>query len=169
MQIIKSMRAFHRCLGYFTVGMMLIYSLSGTVLLFRSSDFLKTETPVQKTLQSNLAPDALGEALHLKNFKVEKQTPTLIIFSGNGIYDKASGKVSYLDKQYVFPLNKMASAHMLSTKTPLFVLGMFGGLSLFLLVVTSFFMYKPSSSQFRRGMIWVAAGLLFTILLLFMV
>ncbi len=37
------MRVIHRYLGFFLVGIMAVYSLSGIVLIFRDTDFLKQE------------------------------------------------------------------------------------------------------------------------------
>ena len=40
------MRIIHRYLGFFLAGIMTVYALSGVLLIFRSTDFLKTITAV---------------------------------------------------------------------------------------------------------------------------
>jgi len=39
----NSMRIYHRYLGFFLAGIMAIYALSGIVLIFRDTNFLKQE------------------------------------------------------------------------------------------------------------------------------
>lgn len=40
----NKMRTYHRYLGFFLAGIMAMYSISGIVLIFRDTDFLKKET-----------------------------------------------------------------------------------------------------------------------------
>ena len=42
------MRIYHRYLGFFLAGIMAIYSISGIIMIFRDTDFLKKEN--QKVL-----------------------------------------------------------------------------------------------------------------------
>ena len=44
-----TMRVFHRYLGFFLAGIMAVYSISGIVLIFRETEFLKSEKTVVKT------------------------------------------------------------------------------------------------------------------------
>jgi uncharacterized iron-regulated membrane protein len=39
----KNMRIYHRYLGFFLAGIMAIYSVSGIIMIFRDTDFLKKE------------------------------------------------------------------------------------------------------------------------------
>ena len=42
------MRLGHRYVGFFMVGIMLVYSLSGMLLVFRDTDFLKSSKTVKQ-------------------------------------------------------------------------------------------------------------------------
>ena len=83
----KLMRIIHRYLGFFLIGIMIVYSLSGVVLVFRDTDFLKNETAVEKTLKPNLGEKELGSALKIKRFKVIKEEGDLTLFK-DGEYIK---------------------------------------------------------------------------------
>ena len=50
----KSMRIYHRYLGFFLAGIMAVYAISGIILIFRDTDFLKQEKLVQKQLEPGL-------------------------------------------------------------------------------------------------------------------
>ncbi len=68
----KYMRIIHRYLGFFLIGIMTVYALSGVVLIFRDSDFLKIESEVEKQLKSNLPSNQLGKELRIREFEVTK-------------------------------------------------------------------------------------------------
>jgi uncharacterized iron-regulated membrane protein len=44
-----NMRIYHRYLGFFLAGIMAVYAISGVVMIFRDTDFLKSERTVEKT------------------------------------------------------------------------------------------------------------------------
>ncbi|MEL6926721.1 MAG: hypothetical protein AAFO94_21960, partial [Bacteroidota bacterium] len=71
-----SMRILHRYLGFFLVGIMAVYAVSGIVLIFRDTDLLKKEYTVEKQIATNVAPNALGKELKIKNLKVERTEGT---------------------------------------------------------------------------------------------
>ena len=58
-----TMRIIHRYLGFFLVGIMAVYAISGVVLIFRNTDFLKRDKQVDKVLEPNLSPEAVGETV----------------------------------------------------------------------------------------------------------
>jgi hypothetical protein len=45
------MRVYHRYLGFFLAGIMAIYSVSGIIMIFRDTDFLKKENHKVLTMQ----------------------------------------------------------------------------------------------------------------------
>ena len=53
-------RIYHRYLGFFLAGIMAVYALSGIVLIFRNTDFLKVETNHERQVASNLSAEELG-------------------------------------------------------------------------------------------------------------
>jgi uncharacterized iron-regulated membrane protein len=72
------MRVYHRYLGFFLAGIMSIYSISGVVLIFRETNFLKSERIVERVLEPNLKPKKLGEILRLLEFSIEKESNDVI-------------------------------------------------------------------------------------------
>ena len=48
------MRSLHRDIGFFAFGLVVIYILSGIVLIYRDTDFLKREVTVERQLKPNM-------------------------------------------------------------------------------------------------------------------
>lgn len=40
-KVVSRFRVYHRYLGFFLAGIMTIYALSGTIMIFRTTDFIK--------------------------------------------------------------------------------------------------------------------------------
>ena len=100
------MRILHRYLGFFLAGIMAMYALSGIVMVYRTTDFLKQEKQVQKLLKPNLAAEELGKMLRMRDFKVTKTEGDLLYFE-TGTYNSKTGEVSYKAKELPYLLNKM--------------------------------------------------------------
>ena len=58
-------RIIHRYLGYFLAGIMAVYALSGSLMIFRKTNFLKKEVTVKEQLDSNLSIGALSAKLKI--------------------------------------------------------------------------------------------------------
>ena len=82
-------RIYHRYLGFFLAGIMAVYAISGMVLIFRKTDFLKQEKVVEQQLPPTTTTVELGKALKIKNLKVEKTEGTIVYFK-NGTTPKKS-------------------------------------------------------------------------------
>ncbi|MEG1616518.1 MAG: hypothetical protein RR202_01690 [Bacteroidales bacterium] len=162
------MRALHRDLGFFAIGLTLIYALSGILLMFRGTDFLKKETTIEKTLSSDMKGQQLQEALKLRRFKVLKEDANTIVFS-EGTYEKQSGLVHYTVKEYIAPFNKMVSLHKVNSGNLLhwFLVGY--GIILTFLAVSALWMFKPSNKNFKRGMVLTVVGVIVSTLFLLLV
>jgi hypothetical protein len=161
-----NMRVIHRYLGFFLAGIMAMYALSGIVLIFRDTDFLKTEKQVTKQVKTDAKADELGGLLKMK-VRVEKEESNIITFNKNGTYDKSTGAVQYTSKDLPFVLDKMTHLHKAESKDPLFFLNIFFGLSLLFFVISSFWMFMPSSDIFKKGMYFTIGGIVLTLILLF--
>lgn len=159
------MRITHRYLGYFLAGIMAVYAVSGVLLVYRDTDFLKKEKKYAKVIEKNLDEKALGKELKIKNFEVEKKEGTVLTFK-QGTYDAATGQAKYSKKELPFVLDKMTKLHKAQSKDTLSPLNTFFGISLFFFVISSFWMFNPKTKTFKRGMIFTAAGLVVSILLL---
>lgn len=153
----QNMRIYHRYLGFFLLGIMAVYSISGVIMVFRDTDFLKNERSIHKEAESGLTPDKLGKALGIRNLKVTKEESGKIYFE-NGIYDTATGQADYKIKEYPLLIEKMTKLHKAKSSEPLFFMNIFFGLSLLFFVVSSFWMFMPDTSVFRKGMYFMLAG-----------
>lgn len=163
---VKYMRLIHRYLGFFLIGIMAVYAISGIVLIFRTTDFLKKEQQVERKLKPNIATNELAKELRVKELKITKEEGDIVYFE-NGNYNKSTGEATYLVKELPYVLNKMTKLHKANTNSPLYWLNIFFGLSLFFFVVSSFWMFLPKSSIFKKGMYFTLAGVVLTLILLF--
>ena len=161
------MRITHRYLGYFLAGIMAVYAVSGVLLVYRDTDFLKKEKKYDTTLAPGLNEKKLGKELKIKNFEVEKTEGNLMIFK-QGTYNSTTGKALYSKKELPFVLDKMTKLHKSQSKEPLSPLNTFFGISLFFFVISSFWMFNPKTKAFKRGMIFTAVGLILALLMTFM-
>jgi uncharacterized iron-regulated membrane protein len=161
-----SMRIWHRYLGFFLAGIMAVYALSGVVMVFRQTDFLKKEKTFQRTLDPNLPVQELGREIGIRDLKIDKEEGNLWIFK-QGTYDKSTGAVQYTTKELPYILGKMTKFHKATTKDPLYYLNIFFGCSLLFFVVSSFWMFTPKSSIFKKGLYFTLAGLVLALLLIF--
>ena len=66
-------REIHRYLGFFLAGIMAVYAISGIVLTFRNTDWLRKEVAVTKQLEPGLTAENLGQALGRRRFEVTGQ------------------------------------------------------------------------------------------------
>ncbi|MDQ8196200.1 PepSY domain-containing protein [Coraliomargarita sp. SDUM461004] len=162
----KQMRVWHRYLGFFLSGIMAVYAISGVVLIFRNTDFLKVEQQVERELEPGLDANALGRALKIRDLQAEEESGANIVFAG-GQYDKGTGVVSYRSKELPVVLDKMTKMHKARSGQPLFYLNLFFGASLLFFVISSFFMFLPNSKIFKRGMYVALAGIVLTLVMVY--
>lgn len=160
------MRIVHRYLGYFMAGMMAVYAVSGVLLVYRDTSFLKQEKKYEKVLAKNLDEKKLQKEIKIKGFEVEK-TENGILYFKDGTYNSATGEAKYTKKELPFVLNKMTQLHKSQSKDTLSPLNTFFGISLFFFVISSFWMFNVKSKAFKRGMYYTAAGLVLAIILVF--
>lgn len=163
----QKMRELHRHLGFFLAGIMAVYAISGIALIFRDTDLLKQEIQIQKTLDANLTKEELGPALKIKRVQVQKEERGVYYFE-NGSYTIATGEAQFTKKELPYVLDKMAHLHKAKSGEPLFFLNIFFGVGLLFFVISAFWMFMPGTQIFRKGIIFAAAGLVVTILLLFL-
>ncbi|NEW84254.1 MAG: hypothetical protein GZ094_18075 [Mariniphaga sp.] len=162
----KSMRIIHRYLGFFLAGIFMIYALSGIVLIYRDSDFLKQERQVKKQIKTELQSSELGQVLGMRQLKVEKEEGNLIYFEG-GVYNKTTGSADYKVKELPFILNKMTQIHKSQSKDPLFFLNVFFGVSLVFFIISAFWMFTPKTAIFKKGLYFTLGGFVLALILFF--
>ena len=166
-QLRTTMRVLHRYLGFFLAGIMAVYALSGTVLIFRDTDFLKQEKRVVKQIKANASPEEVGRMLGIRGFKVDKEENGVLYFE-SGSYDKTTGEADYVLKALPSGLEKMTHLHKAKSSDPLFFLNIFFGISLLFFVISAFWMFMPKATVFVKGLYFAGGGALLTILLLFL-
>lgn len=160
------MRLYHRYLGYFLAGIMAVYAISGITLIFRDTNFLKREKLVERTLSPNLKNDELGREIRQRELKIEKEEGDVVTFR-QGSYNRATGVVKYTVKELPYFMDKLTHLHKADTKNPLFFMNVFFGLSLLFFVVSSFWMFLPNTTVFKKGLYFALGGAVLTLVLIF--
>ena len=163
----QSMRIIHRYLGFFLAGIMAMYALSGMMMVYRNTDTFKRTVEVEQQLDQDLTPDALVKALKIKGFAVTDQSDEVIYFK-EGTYNRQTGIANYTVKKLPLLLDKMEKLHKATTDSPVYWLNLFFGASLLFFVVSSFWMFMPHTSVFKKGLYFSLAGMVLTVLLLFL-
>lgn len=160
------MRITHRYLGFFMAGIMMIYAISGALLVYRDTDFLKKDKIHNKVLEKNLSEKDLGKELKIKNFEILKTEGTIVHFK-EGTYNSTTGEANYTKKELPFVLDKMNQLHKSPSKDKLGGLNVLFGFCLFFFVLSSFWMFTPQSKIFKKGMLYAIAGVIMALLLTF--
>ncbi|OSZ77831.1 hypothetical protein CAP36_15845 [Chitinophagaceae bacterium IBVUCB2] len=160
------MRIWHRYLGFFLAGIMAVYAISGVVLIFRNTDFLKYNKITEKKLEASLPIEEVGKAIKLRDLKSTSENSDTIFFA-QGYYNKLTGDTKYTVKALPVVMEKLTHLHKANTTHPLYYLNIFFGLSLLFFVLSSFWMFLPRTSIFKKGLYYAIAGFVLTVILLF--
>jgi hypothetical protein len=161
----QTMREYHRYLGFFLAGIMAIYAVSGVLMIFRNTDFLKSEKIRTETLPTDITPEDLGRALRIREFKIEKEENGIIYFQ-QGQFNKATGEATVTVKELPGILEKLTQLHKATTNSPLFFLNIFFGVSLLFFVVSAFWMFMPSTDVFKKGLYFAVGGIALVLFML---
>jgi hypothetical protein len=162
----NNMRVYHRYLGFFLAGIMAVYALSGILLIFRETDFLKSEKITETKVAPDISIETLGKAIKVRDLKVDKEENGIVYFK-QGNFNKKTGIAQVTTKELPVILDKMTHMHKASTKQPLFVLNIFFGLSLLFFVLSSFWMFMPQSDIFKKGLYFTVGGIVLALILIF--
>ncbi len=165
-QTSNTFREFHRYLGFFLAGIMAVYAISGIVLTFRNTDYMKSDVQVERTLEPGLEGESLGAAMRRRGFAVDRVEGDIHYFEG-GTYNARTGEASYTEKRLPVVLEKMNNLHKMHSGNPLFWLGIFFGVALLFFSVSAFWMFMPKAPAFKKGLYFAAAGFVLTVVLLF--
>lgn len=161
-----TMRILHRYIGYFMAGIMAVYAISGVLLIYRDTDFLKKEKKIDKKIEVHMSADKLGKELKIKGLEIKEQKGDVLFFK-EGTYNTQTGEAQYTKKELPFFLKKMTELHKTDSKDQFALLNTIFGTSLFFFVLSSFWMFNPKSKIFKRGIVVTIAGILLALLLLF--
>lgn len=160
------MRVIHRYLGFFLAGIMAVYAISGIVLIFRDTDFLKSDRTEEFKIAPNVKNENIGRALEMRRYTFEREEGNMVYFK-NGDYNKETGVAHITTKELPYILDKMTHLHKASTDDPLYWLNIFFGVSLLFFVISAFWMYLPKTNVFKIGLLYSLGGLILTLVLLF--
>ena len=160
------MRLIHRYLGFFLAGIMSVYALSGITLIFRDTDIFKKKYEYELELEAGLNPDKLTNALDFRSLRDVKIDDDIIHFR-EGRYNSKTGWAQYTLVKPPYILDKMQHLHKARSNDPLFFLNIFFGVGLLFFVISSFWMFVPSSSIFKKGLYFSLAGVILTLILVF--
>ena len=160
------MRITHRYLGYFLAGIMAIYAISGIVLVYRDTDFLKKEKKYDKILAQGLSEKELTKELKIKGLEIQR-TENNILYFKQGTYNNATGQAKYSKMELPFFLDKMTRLHKSPSKETLSPFNTFFGITLLFFVISSFWMFNPKTKAFKRGIKFTIAGCVIALILLF--
>ena len=164
MKSANTFRKYHRILGFFLAGIMVVYSLSGTLLIFRATPFLKYEKTEEHILAPGLAGEEVGEKLRVKGFKVVEENADFIKFR-EGSYNKSTGHVIMTKEDYPLLIAKMVKLHKATTNSPLFFMNILFGAALLFFSISSFFMFMWKLPVYKTGLKFAAAGFVLAIIM----
>lgn len=145
---------------------MAVYAISGIVMIFRDTELFKRKKLVEQQLAGELNAEQLGKELRIRDLKFESEKDDMAFFK-QGSYNKVTGFASYTVSSLPTLLNKLTQLHKASTKQSLYYLNIFFGTALLFFVVSSFWMFLPKTTIFKRGLYFTLAGLILTLALLF--
>jgi len=158
-------RIIHRYLGFFLAGIMFVYALSGILMVYRNTDFLKSEVVTEKQLEPNLSHRQL-KPVFKKGAEILKEEKEILYLKG-GEYNRKTGLATIRKMELPFVLSKMEKLHKATTASPVYFLNIFFGVSLLFFVFSAFWMYTPKMPIFKKGMYFAVGGIILTFLLLF--
>lgn len=161
------MRKLHRDIGFLMVGFIIVYSVSGIVLTYRTTNFMKHDIVVERTLSPGLDPAALGMELRVRDLQVNETRGDTIFFN-NGSYNVSTGIAMITVKDVVSPVNKFINIHKSANNSPKHLVNIVVGVMLLFLAISSFWMFKRGSKMFRRIIILSVIGIIIAFLITFL-
>lgn len=159
------MRYLHNKIGFFIVGLVIIYGLTGLLQTYRYTDLLKHSVIHEKQLARNLSDTGIGISLRLPNFKVTRIEGNVKYFQ-NGSYNTSSGAAVYSTKEWYSWLVPFIELHTTSTESRKYYFTTFFGVALLFMSVSAFWMFKPGTKLFSSGVYLTIAGIIASIILI---
>lgn len=160
------MRLLHRYIGYFAAGIMAVYAISGVLLIYRDTDFLKREHQYDVIVKPQLTEKELAKEIKVKGLEFKEVKDGIAHFE-QGTYNLTTGQAVYKRKQLPYVLEKFNELHKATSKHRYSLLNTTFGLSLFFFVVSSFWMFNFKSKPFRKGMIYAGIGFILALIMVF--
>ena len=172
MKLTRVIRIIHRDLGFFVVGITLVYAISGIILNHLGAGDPAFHTEI-KTIQfpANLKETELSATWHenknlppLKRImRIDERQSRMFLEGGIGVYNASDGSLQYekhTKRVLVYWINRL---HYNKIKGWSPVADFFAG-SLILLAVTGLFMVKGKRGLAGSGKWYLIAGILIPVL-----
>lgn len=180
----KTIRSLHRDLGYFVIGLTLIYAITGIILSGRGLGWLEKEFNESSYTKKNIEVENFNEEFinlvisahfdeifpknsykdvkkHLK-LKMYKQTNEFLFFQAWRSLDvKYEIKTGLIELKYVgYPMavKLFVHAHKENHESAWFYLAILYSLILSFLAISSFWMVKGKNGFAKRGVYFMLAG-----------
>ncbi len=167
-KIRKTLRNWHRDLGYFFIGLTLIYGVSGIILNLKDAekDPAYKEIRFSEKIQGNLMPDELKEIWSLQiesEFKLNRIIPAnnsykLFLNSGTGYYIPATGELSFTTYKKRNLVKFINNIHYNSGKRFTWLVNIFA-VCLIFLAISGGIILKGKYGFKKRGWWLILAGL----------
>ena len=160
------LRSLHRDLGYFVVGMIIVYTISGILLNHRSNNnFAVKTTTIEKSLSPYLTSNEFSKIWNekmpeypLNTVFCKNEEYTFFVNGGKGIYEIKTGEVTfelYNNRPIIEFFNKL---HY-NQKKGWTIFADFFALSLILLTISGLIIVKGKKGFLRRGVYFTMLGI----------
>jgi len=180
----STIRSLHRDLGYFVIGLTLIYALSGIVLSGRGLGWLEQDFKSQALISQNISIEKFNENFletvfegkvsevfpedsyegvkeHLE-LKLEKNENGFLYFSAwrklKVKYEPNTGNLDVKFRGYPMVVELLVKAHKASHESAWFYLAIIYSVILSFLAISSFWMVKGKNGFKKRGVYLMLAG-----------
>jgi hypothetical protein len=160
----KTMRDLHNNIGFFIVGLVVIYSLSGIVQTYRDTSFLKHDVKNEKIIDKNLDAVDLGKAIKIKELRITKTDGGIVYFK-EGFYNPQTGEAKYTTSELYGWIKPFTDLHKANSKNIVHYFTIVFAVALFFMCVSAFWMFKPGTKLFSRGVIFTVVGIVASIAL----
>lgn len=161
------MRYLHNKIGFFISGLVIIYSLSGIIQTYRDTDLLKHDVVNEKQLAPGLSEAQLGPNLRLRDIKISKTEGNTLYFK-EGTYNTETGMAKYTTKEWYSWIMPFTELHKTSSKNAGHYFTTIFGICLFFMSVSAFWMFKPGTKPFSKGVLLTILGVIAAVILLFL-
>ena len=117
------MRIWHRYLGFYLVGIMAVYAVSGMILIFRKTDTFKKEIQVQKSISKGLSETQLipgtrvsdDWSIQLQQWQSAVHNLATEFIQGNSQL-RVYNKTAFAYQNYLLPLNRWHEQEDITTQ-----------------------------------------------------
>ncbi|MEO7769138.1 MAG: hypothetical protein ABIS01_17030 [Ferruginibacter sp.] len=159
------MRFLHNKIGFFIVGLVIIYGLSGLLQTYRDTNLLKHDVLNEQKLATNLSEAQLGTSLRIRNLKVIKTEGNMLYFK-DGTYNMETGIAKFTTKEWYSWLVPFTELHKTATKSVAHYFTTLFAIALLFMSVSAFWMFKPGTKLFSSGVYLTIAGIIAAVILL---